>query len=276
MLIKPSPDSIQETYLASLEALGIKAADHDIRFVEDNWESPTLGAWGVGWEVWLDGMEVTQFTYFQQCGGLDCKPVSIEITYGLERLAMYLQDVESIWDLSWNADRKYGDIWLPFEKGQCQYNFEASNPERLKQLFSIYEAEASDLIEKQLPAPALDFVLKCSHTFNLLALPRFNRGCSSTLPKPSTAGLAVETDWRVGGTAVQRSSPCVRACKASPTARQLESTSGAPVAGVAPVLDSYCRCTPVDRGKVSAGGGFATRWLARGPGPRQRPGPTSC
>ena len=106
MLIKPSPDGIQETYLASLEALGIKAADHDIRFVEDNWESPTLGAWGVGWEVWLDGMEVTQFTYFQQCGGIECKPGSIEITYGLERLAMYLQDVESIWDLSWNSDRR--------------------------------------------------------------------------------------------------------------------------------------------------------------------------
>ena len=184
VLIKPSPDSIQETYLASLEALGIKAADHDIRFVEDNWESPTLGAWGVGWEVWLDGMEVTQFTYFQQCGGLDCKPVSIEITYGLERLAMYLQDVESIWDLSWNADRKYGDIWLPFEKGQCQYNFEASNPKRLKQLFSIYEAEASDLIDKQLPAPALDFVLKCSHTFNLLEA----RGVISVTERTATIG----------------------------------------------------------------------------------------
>ena len=114
VLIKPSPDGIQETYLASLEALGIRAKDHDIRFVEDNWESPTLGAWGVGWEVWLDGMEVTQFTYFQQCGGIDCRPVSIEITYGLERLAMYLQDVESIWDLSWDGNRSYGDICLPF------------------------------------------------------------------------------------------------------------------------------------------------------------------
>jgi len=168
VLIKPSPDGIQETYLASLEALGIRPADHDIRFVEDNWESPTLGAWGVGWEVWLDGMEVTQFTYFQQCGGLDCRPVSIEITYGLERLAMYLQDVESIWDLAWNGDRSYGDIWLPFEKGQCTYNFEAANPQRLQQLFALYEAEASDLVAAALPAPALDFVLKCSHTFNLL------------------------------------------------------------------------------------------------------------
>ena len=184
VLIKPSPDGIQETYLASLEALGIKAADHDIRFVEDNWESPTLGAWGVGWEVWLDGMEVTQFTYFQQCGGIDCKPVSIEITYGLERLAMYLQDVESIWDLSWNAERNYGDIWLPFEKGQCHFNFEGSDPERLKQLFAIYEAEASDLIEKKLPAPALDFVLKCSHTFNLLEA----RGVISVTERTATIG----------------------------------------------------------------------------------------
>ena len=146
VLIKPSPDGIQETYLASLEALGIRAKDHDIRFVEDNWESPTLGAWGVGWEVWLDGMEVTQFTYFQQCGGLDCRPVSIEITYGLERLAMYLQDVESIWDLSWDGNRSYGDIWLPFEKGHCAYNFEASNPERLKRSHTFNLLEARGVI----------------------------------------------------------------------------------------------------------------------------------
>ena len=168
VLIKPSLDGIQEIYLSSLEALGISAKEHDIRFVEDNWESPTLGAWGVGWEVWLDGMEVTQFTYFQQCGGLDCKPVSIEITYGLERLAMYLQNVESIWDLSWNKKNKYGDIWLPFEKGQCKYNFEESNSENLRKLFEIYEEEAHQLISKKLPAPCLDYVLKCSHTFNLL------------------------------------------------------------------------------------------------------------
>ncbi len=168
VLIKPSLDGIQEIYLSSLEALGISAKDHDIRFVEDNWESPTLGAWGVGWEVWLDGMEVTQFTYFQQCGGIDCKPVSIEITYGLERLAMYLQNVESIWDLSWNKMTKYGDIWLPFEKGQCKYNFEESNSSNLTKLFEIYEEEANQLICKKLPAPSLDYVLKCSHTFNLL------------------------------------------------------------------------------------------------------------
>ena len=168
VLIKPSLDGIQEIYLDSLETLGISAKEHDIRFVEDNWESPTLGAWGVGWEVWLDGMEVTQFTYFQQCGGLDCKPVSIEITYGLERLAMYLQGVESIWDLSWNEKIKYGDIWLPFEKGQCKYNFEESNSNNLRKLFDIYEEEANQLIIKKLPAPCLDYVLKCSHTFNLL------------------------------------------------------------------------------------------------------------
>ncbi|MCT0225635.1 glycine--tRNA ligase subunit alpha [Synechococcus sp. CS-1328] len=184
VLIKPSPDAIQETYLASLEALGIRPADHDIRFVEDNWESPTLGAWGVGWEVWLDGMEVTQFTYFQQCGGIDCRPVSIEITYGLERLAMYLQDVESIWELSWDGNRSYGDIWLPFEKGQCTYNFEASNPERLKQLFALYEAEATDLVAQRLPAPALDYVLKCSHTFNLLEA----RGVISVTERTATIG----------------------------------------------------------------------------------------
>ena len=184
VILKPDPGNAQELYLGSLEALGIDTKAHDLRFVEDNWESPVLGAWGLGWEVWLDGMEVTQFTYFQQCGGIDCKPVSIEITYGLERLAMYLQDVESIWDLSWNSERSYGEIWLPFEKGQCNFNFEASNPERLNQLFAIYEAEAADLIEKQLPAPALDFVLKCSHTFNLLEA----RGVISVTERTATIG----------------------------------------------------------------------------------------
>jgi len=184
VLIKPSPDGIQEKYLSSLESIGIHPEEHDIRFVEDNWESPTLGAWGVGWEVWLDGMEVTQFTYFQQCGGLDCNPVSIEITYGLERLAMYLQNVESIWDLSWNQFHKYGEIWLPFEKGQCKYNFEASNPDRLKKLFDIYESEAKDLIINNLPVPALDYVLKCSHAFNLLDA----RGVISVTERTSAIG----------------------------------------------------------------------------------------
>jgi len=168
VIIKPSPEGIQEKYLTSLESLGINPKNHDIRFVEDNWESPTLGAWGVGWEVWLDGMEVTQFTYFQQCGGIDCNPIPIEITYGIERIAMFLQDKESIWDLNWNKDLKYSDIWLQFEKSQCSYNFTESSADNLRKLFEIYQAEANNLIEKKLTYPALDFVLKCSHTFNLL------------------------------------------------------------------------------------------------------------
>tara|TARA_Y100000766_G_C18798712_1_gene551940 strand:+ start:74 stop:946 length:873 start_codon:yes stop_codon:yes gene_type:complete len=168
VIIKPSPEGIQEKYLTSLEALGIKPENHDIRFVEDNWESPTLGAWGVGWEVWLDGMEVTQFTYFQQCGGIDCNPIPIEITYGLERIAMFLQDKESIWDLEWNNCLRYRDIWMSFEKNHCAFNFKDSNPENLRKLFVIYQDEANSLIEKELPFPALDFVLKCSHCFNLL------------------------------------------------------------------------------------------------------------
>jgi glycyl-tRNA synthetase alpha chain len=168
VLIKPSPDEIQEIYLDSLRALGIRPEDHDIRFVEDNWESPTLGAWGVGWEVWLDGMEVTQFTYFQQCGGIDCKPVSIEITYGLERLVMYLQNVDAFTKIQWTDTVTYGDVHLQSEIEQCHYNFEASTPDLLFQLFGLYEQEAQQLIGRGLVAPALDFVLKCSHSFNLL------------------------------------------------------------------------------------------------------------
>ena len=168
VIIKPSPDHIQETYLKSLEKLGIVTKNHDIRFVEDNWESPTLGAWGVGWEVWLDGMEVTQFTYFQQCGGIDCHPIPIEITYGLERIAMFLQNKESIWDLSWDKNTTYRDIWLDFEKDQCIFNFRESNPENLRKLFNLYKEEAENLVSKDLTFPALDFVLKCSHCFNLL------------------------------------------------------------------------------------------------------------
>ena len=168
VIVKPSPKEIQELYLMSLEQLGIITKNHDIRFVEDNWESPTLGAWGVGWEVWLDGMEVTQFTYFQQCGGLDCHPIPIEITYGLERIAMFLQDEDNIWNLKWNKDITYSDIWLQFEKNQCAYNFSDSNPENLRNLFNLYQAEAKLLVEKNLTYPSLDFVLKCSHCFNLL------------------------------------------------------------------------------------------------------------
>ena len=168
VLIKPSPDTIQDMYLDSLRALTINPDDHDIRFVEDNWEDASVGAWGVGWEVWLDGMEVTQFTYFQQCGGLDCNPVAIEITYGLERLAMYLQGVDAIADIQWNDTLTYGDVHLQGEIEQCAYNFEASNPEMLFSLFELYEKEAISLVEKELVLPALDYVLKCSHMFNML------------------------------------------------------------------------------------------------------------
>jgi glycyl-tRNA synthetase alpha chain len=168
VLIKPSPDNIQELYLDSLRALGIKPEDHDIRFVEDNWEDAAMGAWGVGWEVWLDGMEVTQFTYFQQCGGIDCRPVSSEITYGLERLCMNLQGVDSIAKIQWNDTVTYADIYLQSEIEQCTYNFEASNPELLFTLFDLYQQEAEQLIARKLVMPSLDYVLKCSHTFNLL------------------------------------------------------------------------------------------------------------
>jgi glycyl-tRNA synthetase alpha chain len=168
VLIKPSPDNIQEVYIDSLRAVGIKPEDHDIRFVEDNWEDAAMGAWGVGWEVWLDGMEVTQFTYFQQCGGIDCRPVSIEITYGLERLCMYLQDVDSFAKIMWNDTLSYADIYLQSEIEQSTYNFEASNPELLFTLFNLYQQEAEQLIAKELVMPSLDYVLKCSHTFNML------------------------------------------------------------------------------------------------------------
>ncbi|MEM9136506.1 MAG: glycine--tRNA ligase subunit alpha [Cyanobacteria bacterium P01_F01_bin.42] len=168
VLIKPSPDNVQDIYLDSLRALGIKPEDHDIRFVEDNWEDAAVGAWGVGWEVWLDGMEVTQFTYFQQCGGLDCRPVSVEMTYGLERLTMYLQDIDAIANIDWNGRLSYGDVHLQGEIEQSTYNFEASNAELLFQLFGLYESEVNQLLERTLVLPALDYVLKCSHTFNLL------------------------------------------------------------------------------------------------------------
>lgn len=168
VIIKPSPDNIQELYLQSLERLGVNPKEHDIRFVEDNWESPTLGAWGLGWEVWLDGMEVTQFTYFQQCGGIDCKPVCAEITYGLERLAMYIQNKESVYDIEYVGDITYGDIYLQNEIDYSHYNFEAADVEALQTWFEMYEKEAIRIVEKGLVLPAYDYVLKCSHTFNLL------------------------------------------------------------------------------------------------------------
>ncbi len=168
VIMKPSPDNIQDLYLKSLEVMGIKIEDHDIRFVEDNWESPTLGAWGVGWEVWLDGMEITQFTYFQQAGGLDIHPTAIEITYGCERIAMYLQDVDSVYKLKWNDTLTYGDIYLQNEKEQSKYNFEVSNPQTLMQLFDLYRSEVDNALSHELVLPAYDYVLKCSHAFNLL------------------------------------------------------------------------------------------------------------
>jgi glycyl-tRNA synthetase alpha chain len=166
--MKPSPADIQERYLASLAALGIDANEHDIRFVEDDWESPTLGAWGLGWEVWLDGMEVTQFTYFQEVGSLACKPVLGEITYGLERLAMALQGKESIYDLVWTPGVTYGDVYHQNEVEQSRYNFELSNPEMLFRHVGEFEAEAKRLIEAQCVLPAYEMVMKCSHAFNLL------------------------------------------------------------------------------------------------------------
>ncbi|MBC7472854.1 MAG: glycine--tRNA ligase subunit alpha [Candidatus Sericytochromatia bacterium] len=168
VIIKPSPLNIQELYLDSLKRLGIDPLQHDIRFVEDNWESPTLGAWGVGWEVWLDGMEVTQFTYFQQAGGCDCKPVSVEITYGLERLSMYIQNKNTVYDIDWNKDVTYGDLYLQSEIEHSKYNFEYSNVEMLHSLFDQYEEEATSLSSTGLVLPAYDYILKCSHTFNLL------------------------------------------------------------------------------------------------------------
>ncbi len=166
--LKPSPNDIQDLYLQSLEALGIDLKQHDVRFVEDDWESPTLGAWGLGWEVWLDGMEVTQFTYFQEVGGLKCKPVLGEITYGLERLAMYLQGKESIYDLVWTPGVTYGDVYHQNEVEQSRYNFELSNTDMLFRHFSEYEAEAKRLIEAECVLPAYEMVMKGSHTFNLL------------------------------------------------------------------------------------------------------------
>src|SRR5438876_648875 len=168
VVLKPSPAEIQEIYLDSLKHLGIDPKQHDIRFVEDDWESPTLGAWGLGWEVWLDGMEITQFTYFQEVGGLACKPVLGEITYGLERLAMYLQGKESVFDLVWTPGVTYGDVYHQNEVEQSRYNFELANTDLLFDLFKNFESEAQRLVEAQCVLPAYEMAMKCSHTFNLL------------------------------------------------------------------------------------------------------------
>jgi glycyl-tRNA synthetase alpha chain len=168
VVLKPSPANVQEMYLESLQRFGLNLLEHDIRFVEDDWESPTLGAWGLGWEVWLDGMEITQFTYFQQAGSLDLKPITVEITYGLERIAMYLQKVDSVYDIRWNEQVTYGQIFLQAEREFSAFNFEEANVSDLITAFDNYEREALKLVEKDLILPAYDYCLKCSHTFNLL------------------------------------------------------------------------------------------------------------
>ncbi|OIO59738.1 MAG: glycine--tRNA ligase subunit alpha [Alphaproteobacteria bacterium CG_4_10_14_0_2_um_filter_63_37] len=168
VILKPSPDAIQELYLGSLRAIGIDPLAHDIRFVEDDWESPTLGAWGLGWEVWLDGMEVTQFTYFQQCGGIDLDPISGEITYGLERLAMYLQGVDNVYDLKWNETTTYGEVAHQLEVEGSGFNFEQANVAMLFGLFDRFEGECERLCEQGMALPAYDYCMKSSHAFNLL------------------------------------------------------------------------------------------------------------
>ena len=168
VILKPSPKDIQDLYLKSLSAITVDLLKHDIRFVEDDWESPTLGAWGLGWEVWLDGMEITQFTYFQQVGGIELKPVSVEVTYGLERIAMYLQEVESVYDLKWSKGISYGDIHHRTEVEFSRYNFDEADISMHLNLFEMYEKEAVRLLKKGLVLPAYDFCLKCSHAFNML------------------------------------------------------------------------------------------------------------
>ena len=168
VILKPSPLDVQDLYLKSLESFGIYPLEHDLRFVEDDWESPTLGAWGLGWEVWLDGMEITQFTYFQQCGGIDLSPISVELTYGLERIAMYLQEKDNVFDLKWNDWISYGEIHHQDEFEFSTYNFDQADVEQLRTLFHSYEQESKRLNALNLPRPAYDFCLKCSHVFNIL------------------------------------------------------------------------------------------------------------
>jgi len=168
VILKPSPIDVQKQYLQSLKALGIDSLEHDIRFVEDDWESPTLGASGLGWEVWLDGMEITQFTYFQMAGSIELHPVSVEITYGLERISMYLQGVDNVYDLQWNNNITYGDVYHQQEIEQSTYNFELADVDMLLDLFNKYEAEGMSIIKEKLVIPAYEYCLKCSHTFNIL------------------------------------------------------------------------------------------------------------
>ncbi len=184
VIMKPSPPDIQELYLDSLKSFGIDPLHHDIRFVEDNWESPTLGAWGLGWEVWLDGMEISQFTYFQQVGGFDCKPVSAELTYGTERIAMYLQGVDNVYDLQWTEKIKYGDVHHQSEVEWSVYNFEVADTDQLRQLFDMFEKEGVRAAAQELALPAYDHCLKCSHAFNMLNA----RGAISVAERTSYIG----------------------------------------------------------------------------------------
>lgn len=184
VIIKPSPDNIQDLYLRSLEAIGVDIQKHDIRFVEDDWESPTLGAWGLGWEVWLDGMEISQFTYFQQVGGIEVFPISVELTYGLERLAMYIQNVENFRDLHWNATTLYGDLYYHKEIEYSGFNFETACTQTLFTHFADYEKQVNSLLNAKQIFPAYDYLLKCSHSFNLLDA----RGVISTTERASYIG----------------------------------------------------------------------------------------
>jgi len=168
VIVKPAPADIQKIYLQSLKKLTIDPRQHDIRFVEDDWESPTLGAWGLGWEVWLDGLEITQFTYFQQIGGIDLDPISVELTYGLERIAMYIQKKDNVFDVEWSKGVTYGDVHLQDEREFSKYGFEDLDIDTQSKLFAIYESECEKLLDKKLVLPAYDYVMKCSHTFNLL------------------------------------------------------------------------------------------------------------
>jgi len=184
VIMKPSPLDIQELYLNSLRSFGIDPLAHDIRFVEDDWESPTLGAWGLGWEVWLDGMEITQFTYFQQVGGFDLNPICVEITYGIERIAMYLQEIDNVYDLEWGNGVKYGDVHHQGEVEFSTYNFEEADMDMLRTLFDMYEAESVKMSEKELVLPTYDYCLKCSHVFNILDA----RGAISVTERTSYIG----------------------------------------------------------------------------------------
>ena len=200
VLMKPSPKDIQDLYIASLESIGIDLTKHDLRFVEDNWESPTLGAWGLGWEVWLDGMEITQFTYFQQCGGFELSPISVELTYGLERIAMYLQKVDHFKDIQWVEGYSYGEVYMRNEREQAQYAFKESTSEELFVSFQKIEKESLELSEKELALPAYEHCIKASHIFNLLDA----RGVISVsqraqyIRRVRTMALAAAKAWKEG------------------------------------------------------------------------------